>query len=186
MRETPSYRDFLYEHETDVHLSFYSAIGRVCVLWANIEFQIDITSQGLFDHLGGNDLTKDPPFNFGKKLDFIRTCLNKLPNIQKPRWFDNLATELKEASLDRNKLVHTHWESLHCEKPPRLMSGNSINPDRKGSYFLTGATVEYESIIEFTDHLSQLNGNVLSLTFLISQARDQSISEKSLPPQILD
>jgi hypothetical protein len=186
-----SYRDFLFEHETDVHLAFYSAIGRVCVVWSNLEFQVDISTQSLYDVLGGNQLASSPPFSFDKKMDFWKDCFKNLPSLSDmttatmPESIARLVSDLKKASNDRNILLHTHWGSLHDSEPPQTLSGNSISP-KKGTYFMKGTKIEFQKIIDFTAHIDNLNGRVLGVTLVLSQVRNRTISEKSQRPPTSD
>ncbi len=183
MKREPSYRAFLYEDETDVHLAFYSAIGRVCVVWANLEFQFDICCNSLYEVLGGDQLVKGPPHAFEKKLDFWKLCFKHLPALdahQKQALL--LATELGVASRDRNRLVHTHWGSLKsADRPPEDMSGHTLRPKR-GVYFMRNTKISYHRILAFTEHIANLNTAVLPFVILISQERNRSVSEKSQRP----
>lgn len=172
----PHYTAFLYEHETDVHLAYYSAIGRVCAVWSNLEFQLDICAQSLFDVLGGKQFAKLPPLAFDQRVELWKDCFKKLPALSShTEQALKFAADLKHASTDRNTLIHTHWGSLLDRKPPQKISGNSISPKR-GLYFMKGSTVDFQTIIAFTSHLAGLNTRMLPFLFVITQARNAAVA----------
>lgn len=172
MDKEPHYTAFLYAHETEVHLAYYSAIGRVCAIWSNLEFQLDVCAHSLFDVLGGNQFMKLPPHSFDQRVELWKDCFKKLPALSSHKAQAlKFASDMKSASTDRNTLVHTHWGSLLNNKPPLQLVGNSITPKR-GKYFLKGAKIEYRRIIAFTDHLGGLNTRMLPFLFHITSQRN--------------
>ena len=176
MDREPHYTAFLYEHETEVHLAYYSAIGRVCAIWSNLEFQLDVCAQSLFDVLGGNQFMKLPPHSFDQRVELWKDCFKKLPALLSYKEHAlKFASDIKSASTDRNTLVHTHWGSLLDRNPPQQLTGNSLSPKR-GTYFLKGAKIEYQRIIEFTNHLGALNTRMLPFLFQITSQRNALIS----------
>jgi hypothetical protein len=178
MHEEPHYRSFLYDHETDVHLAYYSAIGRVCVTWSNLEFQLDICTQSMFEFLGGNEFLHMPPRSFDQRVELWKDCFKKLPvlnsHMDKALKF---AADLKHASGDRNTLIHTHWDSLMHLEPARRISGTSISPKR-GKYFRKNAKIDYEAILKFTSHIGSLNTRMVPFLFFIIQKRNEMQDEK--------
>lgn len=129
----PSYREFLYEHETAGQLAYYSAIGRVIVNWSMLEDQFDICMWTLYDALDGKTLVKRPPGPMKHRLAFWTRCFEELPALASKREAAlRFATRMNEAAGDRNMMLHTNWGAVMDKETPPEIVGSGFKTDATG------------------------------------------------------
>jgi hypothetical protein len=182
-----SVRDFLYEKETVRHLLFYSAIGRIIVLWGELEAGFGIGAMMLYQ-LGGDALTPRPPYQLSQKIKFWRRCFEQLPDLAEHRkGACKFADEMAEAARDRDAIVHNNWNLGldHDRKSTALtLAGRGIVAKETGHH-LRGAEMSLENLYKFTATISDLRFRMLFFTMALSslQGRRRWHEKQQQPPE---
>jgi hypothetical protein len=174
-----SYHDFLFDHETDVHLAYYSSIGRVIVNWSMLESQWDICMWMLFTSLDGNTLAKEPPVSMKRKIGFWNACFKNLKSLAAKK-DDALefSPRLGDASKERNIMLHTSWGNMIGSKPePSSISGSGMRSGQ-GGFSHYSAKMTLEDLHELLVETSNLQAMLLPITFFLTELSNRQLGDK--------
>mgnify|MGYP001302772645 CR=1 FL=1 len=165
MSKEPSYRDFLYDTETAEQLGYYTAIGRVCVVWGMLEFQFDTNVWLMYEGLGGHALSPiGRPRTLDKKIELWRQCYDKIPEL-KPQQEAAIkfADRLKLASVDRNTMLHTNWGNLLAQAELSEVIGGGFRVEHT-QYRHYNAKLNLEWLYKLTEEIGALQTALLAFT----------------------
>lgn len=167
MGNGPHYRDFLFDHENNRHLAYYSAVGRIVVAWSMLESQFDVCIWLMYESLGGKTLVKEPPRALTRKVDFWKECFRKLPNLQshKDAAYE-FGDQLSSAAGDRNRMLHTNWGNMFSADKFEQVTGSGFKSDASG-YTHYNSTMTLEGLGDLLQCIADLQTRMLPFTFFL-------------------
>jgi hypothetical protein len=96
--------------------ALFKAVGFVVIQWGQAEQSLDLIVSMLYQNLGGKELVKRIPVMLAPKLNYLRKCLSKIPQL---REFQNdgdlLISKFEELSQKRHDVIHGAIASLSME-----------------------------------------------------------------------
>lgn len=163
-------RDLLYENETTRHLLFYSAIGRVVVLWGDVEAGFGILAMMLYQN-GGDAHTPRPPYQFSEKIKFWRRCFDRLPELSAHRKMaSKFADDMAAAAKQRDAMIHSNWNVAldHDANPTSLTLKGSSIVGKESGHRLMKAEMSLQALYKFTATISNLKFRSVSFTVIVA------------------
>jgi hypothetical protein len=163
--------DFLAEHETEEDMALYSALGRVVVMWGQLEYHFGNGVQMLYDMHGGAPLIARPPYSISEKRDFWKKCFNVLPNLVEYREEAlKFAGDLKIASKNRHDLIHFSWGLAPSEGLVGAVRGQSIKGTAVGHEH-DELVLPFMALIDFAEKIDKLQMRMLGFTLFLAGAK---------------
>lgn len=96
--------------------TLFKAVGFVVVQWGFAEQSLDLMVANIFHSFDGHPLLKRRPTNLEKKVEFLRECFAKIPELGHFKAeSDALLTRFSVAGKKRNDLVHGAIADLSAE-----------------------------------------------------------------------
>lgn len=177
---SPTARDFLFEHETEHNLAYYSAIGRIVVLWSMLEAQWDVNQMMLFHRIGGNQLVREPPIAMKRKIDFWNRCFRTIESLAPKREKGlEFGTLIGESSDDRNTLLHTNWGNvLQTDGAEPIIYGSSLRSN-SGGYTHSTSELSIKQLSALTEKTGELQMRLLEFTFFLTQLQSPTPYDRS-------
>ena len=182
----PSVDDYLLKHETEVHLAYYSSIGRVIVAWSILESQWDINMWCLWNSLDGHTQAKEPARAMSRKIDFWNKCFLNLPHLEPRRKAAlTFSSRLDAAATNRNLLLHTEWGNVLSADWEADVEGSGFKTNANG-FSSYRATMSLRSLHLLLNEIAALQTYLLPITFFLTELVNARSAGKFGTPQSLD
>jgi hypothetical protein len=96
----------------------YSALGKLTISWAYVEFGLDWLIREIHRPLNGSQLVQaDVPLSLQRKLKYLRRAFKQIEILASFRErFDKIADQIREASDERHDLIHGFIVSQQGDK----------------------------------------------------------------------
>jgi len=149
--------DFL---KNDPRLHFYLSLGMFTETWAKADHALDMCIAVIFHRYGGSTLCRKLPKPLEKRIDFVRDCRAKLPQLASFPQGIEIADRFAQFSERRHTLIHG-------------IAANEIGADAivQKIRLRTEALMHHEErtstspreIMEFTEEITNLANDTLLL-----------------------
>ncbi|HVR59431.1 MAG TPA: hypothetical protein VMT72_21680 [Pseudolabrys sp.] len=147
-------------------MALYSAIGRVVVMWGQLEHHFGGAVELLYSAHGAANLKPTPPVSISNKLELWKLCFRKLPQLSAHQEdAARFAGDLKIASKNRNDLIHFSW-GIAPAPHSNVVAGQSI----RGVDFRE-LDLPLGALLDFAEHVEKLQLRLLGFTFLLAGAK---------------
>ena len=94
------------EPNSDIE-KLFKAVGFVVIQWGMDEQHLDLIVAAIFHRFGGDPLLNRRPTNLTQKIELLRQCFAKFPDLESFRAeCDTLLTRFAVAGQKRNDIVH--------------------------------------------------------------------------------
>jgi hypothetical protein len=145
-----------FEDDPPFAADFYTAIGRLVVVWGKLERSVDIIAYSARSIESLDPFKDDARTGIKRKLEALRKTFKSHPPVgRSQKWIARLLGDIKSAAKKRNIIIHGLFERFQDDnKKPRITFRSTI-------FYPTGRKRE-----EMTLTLPQLNALVKKITAL--------------------
>jgi hypothetical protein len=86
---------------------YYTALGKMTVAWASVEFPLELITGILFEHFDGRRFSKRLPRPLERKIDFCSKCIESMPELEEFRGgMVQILDRTEELSDARHHMIH--------------------------------------------------------------------------------